>query len=193
VRLRLRRTTRLRLEPSSLDPFLTAAMRNMSMPARYQALRLIADELQIELPESLARSTEGSEMGYPRYPNHEVPYIEERTLCQAPEEDITLDPSDEFERKLIEMVKLSRLKRHDYAGDDDPWQNFYDSAEQVNDTAGKSVETLIGTKQARLRQLLFKNRQPKNESVRDTILDRAVYSVIALCIFDRGDYDTPTQ
>jgi hypothetical protein len=86
-----------------------------------------------------------------------------------------------------------RAKRHDYAGDSDPWQNFYDSAQQVNGTAGQSVETLIATKQARLRQLLFTGRSPKNESVRDTILDRAVYSVIALSIFDRGDYSPETS
>lgn len=102
---------------------------------------------------------------------------------------LTLDPKDPFESVVIEMVKLNRLKRNDYAGDDDPWQNFYDSAEQVNDTAGKSVETLIATKQARLKQLLWTGRKAKNESVRDTILDRAVYSVIALSIFDRGDYE----
>lgn len=102
--------------------------------------------------------------------------------------EYTLDANDPFESKLIEMVKLNRMKRADYAGDEDPWQNFVDSAIQVNDTPGKSVETLIATKQARLRQLLFTGRAPKNEAVRDTVLDRAVYSVIALSIYDRGDY-----
>jgi hypothetical protein len=108
-------------------------------------------------------------------------------------DEFVLDPNDPFEALLIEMVQLNRAKRHDYAGDSDPWQNFYDSAQQVNGTAGQSVETLIATKQARLRQLLFTGRSPKNESVRDTILDRAVYSVIALSIFDRGDYSPETS
>lgn len=102
----------------------------------------------------------------------------------------TLDPTDPFERILIEAVRLNRKKRHDYSAGEDPWQNFYDSAVQVNDTPGKSVETLIATKQARLRSLLFTGKEPANEAIRDTLIDRLVYSVIAISLFDRGTYDT---
>lgn len=112
---------------------------------------------------------------------------------------ITLDPSNDFEAVLIKMVQTSRAKRADYAGDgvdDHPWQNFYDSAYQLGNTAGHSVETLIATKQARLRVLLPKfwktgrkdKNVAKNEPVDDTLLDRAVYSVIAVCIWNEGGY-----
>lgn len=113
--------------------------------------------------------------------------------------EITLDPSNDFEAVLIKMVQTSRAKRADYAGDGDedhPWQNFYDSAYQLSNTAGHSVETLIATKQARLRVLLPKFwktygedvRVAKNEPVEDTLLDRAVYSVIAVCLWNEGGY-----
>lgn len=104
-----------------------------------------------------------------------------------------LDPDDDFERLLLEAVKTHRAKRADYAGDDHPNQNFYDTAYQLSNTAGHSVETLIATKQARLRILLPRlwkdaTATPSNESIRDSLLDRFVYSGIALGIFDEGGY-----
>lgn len=100
-----------------------------------------------------------------------------------------LDPSDPFERVVIEAVELNRRKRADYSAGDNPWQNFYDGARQINDTAGKAIEGLIANKQARLRTLLFvEGKKPNNESIRDTLMDRTVYSIIGVDIYDRGDY-----
>lgn len=106
---------------------------------------------------------------------------------------VVLDPSNPFEAVLIEMVQTHRAKVQDYAGDGHPNQNFYDSAYQIGNTAGHAVETLIATKQARLRVLLpalwtDSNSKPSNEGVIDTLLDRAVYSVIAMTIWNDGDY-----
>lgn len=101
---------------------------------------------------------------------------------------ITLDESDPFENVLIEMVELNRKKRADYAGDDWWSQNFYDSAYQTNSTAGNACELLLSTKASRLRNLFKPGRKPKNESVRDTLLDRAVYSSISLGLYDEGGY-----
>lgn len=95
---------------------------------------------------------------------------------------------DPFDRVLDEMRALNLRKRSDYAGDESPFQNFMDSAHQVGQAPGVSVEVLIGTKQARLRHLLFTGRDLKNESIRDSLIDRAVYSVIALAMFDAGLY-----
>ena len=93
-----------------------------------------------------------------------------------------LDLTDPFEKVLNEMLALSRRKRHDYAQDDDPWSNFRRSADQVGAQPELAVEVLIATKQARLREL--RSKEAVNESVRDTMIDRAVYSVIALVLFD---------
>lgn len=104
--------------------------------------------------------------------------------------NIELDPEDPFDSIVLAMVKKNREKRADYAGDDHWLQNFYDSAYQANVTAGTSCEVLIGTKQARLRVLLSpKAKAPKNESVEDTLLDRAVYSVLALGLWNEGGYE----
>lgn len=104
-----------------------------------------------------------------------------------------LNPEEPFDAVLIKMLATHRSKRRDYAGDDHPNQNFYDSAYQVGITGGHSVETLIATKQARLRVLLPQlwknsNTQPSNEGIEDTLLVRAVYATIALTIWEEGGY-----
>lgn len=107
-------------------------------------------------------------------------------------ESITLDPDDPFEAVLIEAIKIRRDKRDDYTGDDPHTQSFYDVAYQNNDSAGKAVEHLVATKQTRLRTLLNPNRRKsiKNESIRDTMIDRLNYSALAICVLDEGGYDS---
>jgi len=107
--------------------------------------------------------------------------------------DITLNPDNPFEAVLIEMIKTHRSKQKDYSGGDHPNQNFYDTAYQTGQTGGHAVESLIATKQARLRILLPKLWQdqkatPANEPIKDTLLDRAVYSVISITIYDEDGY-----
>jgi hypothetical protein len=106
--------------------------------------------------------------------------------------EITLDSSNDFEAVLVQMVKTYRAKKQDYAGDNHPNQNFYDAAYQLGLTGGHSVEGLLATKAARLRVLLPRHWRgasgPANEGIRDTLLDRAVYAVIALTIWDEGGY-----
>lgn len=107
--------------------------------------------------------------------------------------EVTLDPDNDFEAVLIKMVETHRKTAKDYAGNDHPNQNFYDSSYQLGQTGGHSVEGLIATKQARLRVLLPNHwsgkGKPQNEGIEDTLLDRAVYSVIALTIWNEGGYD----
>lgn len=107
---------------------------------------------------------------------------------------ITLNEDNDFEAILIKMVEMHRMKAKDYAGNDHPNQNFYDSAYQLSLTGGHSVETLIATKQARLRVLLKQlwddsDFRPTNEGIYDSLLDRAVYSVIAMTIWDEQGYE----
>ena len=106
--------------------------------------------------------------------------------------EVTLDPANDFEAVMIAMVQKHREKSADYCGDEHPNQNFYDSARQLAMTGGHSVEQLIATKQARLRILLPKfwkdEDGPTNEGIEDTLLDRAVYSVIAITIWKEGGY-----
>lgn len=97
------------------------------------------------------------------------------------QEPITLDPADPFEAILVEIVETNRRKRADYTSEgSSPWENFDRTEEQVAGFHGVAVETLIATKQARLRALRSRGNDPQNESIADTLLDRAVYSIIAL-------------
>lgn len=107
---------------------------------------------------------------------------------------VELNSNNAFESTLIKMVEMHRKKALDYAGQDHPNQNFYDTAYQLTLTGGHSVEALISTKQARLRVLLpghwGSGLHAANEGIEDTLLDRAVYSVIALTLWDEGGYDS---
>lgn len=109
-------------------------------------------------------------------------------------EEISLDPADPFDSVIIEMIRTNRKKRADYAGEDWWTQNFYDTAYQTGTTAGIACENHISTKQSRLRTL-FKSlkRAPKNETIEDTLMDRAVYSVISVGLWREGGYDEKTE
>jgi hypothetical protein len=109
-------------------------------------------------------------------------------------EPITLDLDNPFEAALAQMVETHRRKGTDYAGAAaHPNQNFYDTGYQLGLTGGHSVEALIATKQARLRVLLPKHwhgeGDPLNEGISDTLLDRAVYAVIAMTLWEEGGYN----
>jgi len=91
---------------------------------------------------------------------------------------------DSVRKTLDDMAETFDRKNADYATDSDPWTNFREAADQVNQTASDVVETLIAVKQSRLKQLFGTDKAPRNESVRDSLLDRAVYCVIALAMYD---------
>jgi hypothetical protein len=108
--------------------------------------------------------------------------------------DITLDPDNPFEAALAQMVETHRKKGTDYAGAaSHPNQNFYDTGYQLGLTGGHAVEALLATKAARLRVLLPKHWSngggPLNEGIADTLLDRAVYAVIAMTLWEEGGYN----
>lgn len=92
----------------------------------------------------------------------------------------TLDPHDVFERVLIEMAEVQRRKQADYAIDGNRWSNFEQACRQVVMPTEMGFEYMIATKQARLQALTRNGRDPLNESVMDTMVDRAVYSVLAI-------------
>lgn len=101
--------------------------------------------------------------------------------------DVSLDPTDPFERVLIEIVETNRRKRQDYALDGNPFSNFDDTSRNLGIEGFTAVDSALFNilqKVARLRSLRANGRlgDPANESVADTLLDLAVYGVIALAI-----------
>lgn len=110
-------------------------------------------------------------------------------LKQGTEDGLAwLGKADPFDRVVDEIQLLNRRKRADYAVTAEPWSNFMDAGKQVNAHAGTAVEVLIATKQSRLRALTTNGTPPRNEGIRDTLLDRCVYSIIALAMYDEGLY-----
>jgi hypothetical protein len=84
---------------------------------------------------------------------------------------------------LASITATFASKSADYAEDGSWASNFEDVADQMGwASPSDAVEALIAVKQSRLRALRANGREPRNEGVTDTKLDRAVYSVIALAM-----------
>ena len=95
---------------------------------------------------------------------------------------VSLNPSDPFEHALIAIVETQRRKRRDYALDGDPFSNFTATAQFAN-FKHRWMSPLFNCAQklARISSLTANERTdaPANEAVGDTLLDNAVYGIIA--------------
>ena len=78
-----------------------------------------------------------------------------------------------------EMQEVVESKAHDYAKNDNVFSNFEFAADVAGVTVEQEFAVMIGTKVARLRELLG-GKTPNNESIDDTLLDLSNYA--ALCI-----------
>ena len=84
-----------------------------------------------------------------------------------------------FNTILDEMRAMHDKKNHDYAEDNNTYSNFEQAASFAGTETEKSFGILVGTKMARITQLL-KKKEAKNESLEDSLLDLAVYTVLWL-------------
>ena len=97
-----------------------------------------------------------------------------------PSSGLRLDPNDPFEATLIDMVTVNRAKRHDYTREgSSPWDNFDGVEQALGLPAGTATDVLIATKMHRKKALATREVGPQNEALEDTLLDHAVYAVIA--------------
>lgn len=105
---------------------------------------------------------------------------------------ITLNPDDPFERVLIPIIHTNRIKRGDYAVDGSPFTNFEQTATFANfENRWMSALFNCSQKLARIQALRANGRldDPNNEAVMDTLLDNAVYAIIALAIAEEDRLD----
>jgi hypothetical protein len=87
--------------------------------------------------------------------------------------------------QLIEEIKaLHESKNHDYASDVDPLSNLRRS-EALGVPAWKGVLVRLTDKWSRIEQLAS-GKAPKHESLRDSLIDNAVYSLLAVIILDES-------
>ncbi len=82
---------------------------------------------------------------------------------------------------LLEMGRIHSKKNHDYTSIH-PLENFFRTAMDVGITPEQVVEVFISTKSVRIRTLLQSESGPMNESLRDSYIDRAVYSMLGAAI-----------
>jgi hypothetical protein len=91
--------------------------------------------------------------------------------------------SPKFDALLDEIRTLHDSKNHDYAEDADPLSNLR-RAERFGVPAWKGVLVRLSDKWSRLEQLAGGSKAPKHETIRDTLMDNAVYSLLAIILYD---------
>ena len=88
-----------------------------------------------------------------------------------------------FDALLAEVATLHNGKNHDYAHDTDPLSNLK-RAELLGVDPFVGVIVRLSDKWSRLEQLVS-GKTPKHESIRDTLMDNAVYSLLAILLLDQ--------
>jgi hypothetical protein len=85
--------------------------------------------------------------------------------------------------ELIEEIKrLHETKNEDYAEDADPLSNLRE-CEAMGVPAFKGVLVRLTDKWSRIKRLA-NGRKPNHESLRDSLVDNAVYSLLAVILLD---------
>jgi hypothetical protein len=91
----------------------------------------------------------------------------------------------EFLELLEKMKAIHALKNEDYSSGGN-YQNFERSghiASWFSNDDDKSFAVLVGTKLARLANLLSKDTDPNNESIEDSFLDLTTYCALWSCYY----------
>jgi len=87
-----------------------------------------------------------------------------------------------FYNLLGDMAELHSRKNHDYAGEGNPLRNFYKSEEQGIEP-WRGVMVRLSDKWSRLESFCKQGTfVVKDESLEDTLMDNAVYSLIAIIL-----------
>tara|TARA_R100000687_G_scaffold23543_1_gene19841 strand:+ start:225 stop:542 length:318 start_codon:yes stop_codon:yes gene_type:complete len=96
-----------------------------------------------------------------------------------------------FHKLLKEIGKLHDKKNTDYATDEDPLANLKDCERLGQDPIMGTVVRM----QDKMRRIenFFKNGILRNESVRDSLIDLCVYSLLAVVIHDEENRKTAKQ
>jgi hypothetical protein len=87
-----------------------------------------------------------------------------------------------FDELIQEIQALHNSKNHDYAADADPLSNLR-KCESMGVPAWKGVLVRLTDKWSRIEQL-SNGKTPKHESLRDSLIDNAVYSLLCVILLD---------
>lgn len=89
-----------------------------------------------------------------------------------------------FYELLEEVSDLHSRKNHDYSRQDEPLSNFKRS-QAFGVEPWRGIFIRMSDKWSRIEEL-SKGKQPKNESLRDSLIDNAVYSLLAIILLDES-------
>lgn len=95
-----------------------------------------------------------------------------------------------FYELLLEIAELHARKNHDYAKDKDPLSNLR-MCEQFDLPAFKGVLVRLSDKWSRITELSKKEAMVANESITDTLMDMAVYSLLAIILLEEDAKSSP--
>lgn len=89
-----------------------------------------------------------------------------------------------FYKLLEKMAELHSRKNHDYAGTKNPLKNLR-ACERLNISSFIGVIIRLQDKWSRIEEFINSGQLAvKDESVIDTLLDNAVYSLLAIILFE---------
>ncbi len=94
--------------------------------------------------------------------------------------------SRRFLELLDEMAALHKSKSRDYGSEEDPLANIRHGADYVSIEPWRGCMVRIADKVQRLRTYCRTGRLV-HEGVRDTLMDLAAYSLLAIVLFEEGD------
>jgi len=97
-----------------------------------------------------------------------------------------------FYELIEEMCELHARKNADYAKDSDPLSNFQRAA-SLGVEPWRGVLVRMSDKWSRIEEL-SKGKTPQNESLRDSLIDLAVYALIDIVLLEeRGTTTQPSS
>lgn len=99
--------------------------------------------------------------------------------------NFTLDPKNEFEAAVMQIVETHRVKAKQYGRDGEDHQNFYDIADLEACSPLQACDNLLAKHISFLKQHKWRDGESDPNYVADAYLDRAVYSLIALVLYRR--------
>ena len=91
-----------------------------------------------------------------------------------------------FAETLAEMQQLHSAKSHDYDAGQRPFESLRDSSKFLCEPWVYAC-MLVNNKLRRVQSFMLAG-ELKNEGVRDSLLDAAVYAVIALTLYDEAQH-----
>lgn len=104
----------------------------------------------------------------------------------VPEDAIVLDSSDEFESIVGKMVEMHRTKSKAYGARGDKLQNFYNIADAEGISPLTASEHLAAKHKSVIKEFVNSDAA-HTKYTDDAFLDRAVYAVLSMILYERGD------